>query len=342
MAKTLASDQIMPSGKMKPILVLSKREPVQAAIALTSDSEAVMLLDKKAKPRAVMSMLKADAAKAGIVLNATTIRFGRAEVDPDYDPATVRLFVNKDTPGTMRPKLVELVKRASYQKVDINVDPSLEEAEGEHESQAPQDDHAALTAELAGLIPRIPDAAGNDPARLAALNKVAAAIGAHLQAGDAEGARTALAALRQAVETAPASAARDPAAGAGVRVAKGLLLWNGTRSYVSQQLAKLEDAIVAECSEEPDFDQIKANVGAINAVLDRLDDRLSEKLDQLRGTTDRQQKLAISNEAKQVVADYQRYIAEDELMADIDDNGFIPLNIKPRLVAVLDAVLQTL
>jgi hypothetical protein len=36
MAKVNVSDQIMAPDKMKPILAFSKREPVQAAIALTA------------------------------------------------------------------------------------------------------------------------------------------------------------------------------------------------------------------------------------------------------------------------------------------------------------------
>jgi hypothetical protein len=117
----------MTPDKMKPLLALSKKEPVQAAIGLTADGEGLLLLDKRAKPKKVLSMLRADAGKAKLQLNAASLRFGRAEVDPDYDPAMVRLFVNKETPGVMRVKLVEIVKRVPYQKVEINVDPSLEE-----------------------------------------------------------------------------------------------------------------------------------------------------------------------------------------------------------------------
>ena len=84
MAKEPASEQIMPAAKMKALLVLSKREPVQAAIGLTGDGEGIILLDKKAKPRKVFAMLKADAAKAKLALNTASLRFGRAEVDPEH------------------------------------------------------------------------------------------------------------------------------------------------------------------------------------------------------------------------------------------------------------------
>ena len=39
----------------------------------------------------------------------------------------VRFFLNEEPPGNMRMKLVELVKRIPYQKVELNVDPTFEE-----------------------------------------------------------------------------------------------------------------------------------------------------------------------------------------------------------------------
>jgi hypothetical protein len=198
MAKAAAADSIMAPDKMKPLLALSKREPVQAAIVLSNDGEGIILLDKKAKPKKVASMLKAIAAKAKLQLNSSSLRFGRAEVDTDYDSGMVRFFINKDAPGNMRVKLVEVVKRIPYQKVEINVDPSLEEepeeeddghAEGDAPAAAasaplsqpapanppqaqaqaanipdgtPDPAIAPLRAELAQLIPQITLAAGND------------------------------------------------------------------------------------------------------------------------------------------------------------------------------------
>ena len=208
----------MEPAKMKPLLSLSKREPVQAAIALTADGVGVILLDKKAKPRKVGEMLKADATKNGLKLNLASLRYGRAEVDPDYDPAMVRFFINKDAPGTLRPKLVEVVRLVAYQKVEINVDPSLEEeSEEEGEQQeaadggpgtapeettttttAPTVDQAetALRHALAGLIARIPAAAGDDAARKATMLKVAGMANDQLKTHNAQAANVTLKARR--------------------------------------------------------------------------------------------------------------------------------------------------
>ena len=207
-----ASDRIMPASKMKPLLVLSKAQPVQAAIGLSADGEGLILLDRKAKPRKVLSMLRADAGRAKIALNTGSLRFGRAEVDPEYDAGMVRFFVNKDAPGNMRVKLLELVKRSSFQKVEINVDPALEaEPEEDEASEAgapsstappPDLDRTALARELAALIGRIAEAAGGDAGRRSELSNLAAEANGALKAGDAAAARQAMARLREALDRA--------------------------------------------------------------------------------------------------------------------------------------------
>src|SRR4029077_14891984 len=102
------------------------------------------------KPKQVLAMLKAEAGKAKLQLNNASMRFGRAEVDPDYDPGMVRFFVNKETTGVIRVKLVEVVKRVPYQKVEINVDPTLEE---ELEDETEGHDPGASVSATPGISP---------------------------------------------------------------------------------------------------------------------------------------------------------------------------------------------
>jgi hypothetical protein len=184
--KEPASDAIMAPAKMRPLLAMSKQEPVHAAIALTTDGEGLILLDKKAKPRKVLSMLRADATKAKLQLNTSSLRFGRAEVDTDYDASMVRFFINKETPGVMRVKLIEVVKKISYQKVELNVDPSLE--------LEPEDDEQPQAADVAGTAPvPVPPPPPAPPTRsaaelIAAMQKLApdirAALAAHPELRD--------------------------------------------------------------------------------------------------------------------------------------------------------------
>ncbi len=130
--------------------------------------------------------------------------------------------------------------------------------------------------------------------------------------------------------------------GAVVRLAQALLEWNNTRSYVGQQVKALQDTILEATSAQPEFDTIKANIGNLEALLETLDDSLTAKLNELRSADEGAAKTKLSNEARDIVAKFQKFTADDPLMNAIDDNGFLPLDIKPRVVASLDEVMKTI
>ena len=338
MAKPPASDTIMESGKMKPLLALSKREPVQVAIGLTTDGDAVMLLDKKAKPRKVLAMMRADAAKAKLQLNGASLRFGRAEVDTDYDPSMVRLFVNKEAPGNMRVKLVELVRRIPYQKVEINVDPALEE-ESEDETSAdetttattaappppppsPPGGAANLSAEsdlrhlLATLIARIPAAAGDDASSKATLLKVAGLANDQLKAHDLAAAAATMTRLRHVLDAMPTSPSASPDRWPAARVA-----WQDASDIVDGQISVLQVALRATNDDE--LHDI-AEFG-LNAVTANYKVRLMAAMREVDAGGPRD-KLA------KLVDAFSQHIASDERVEACDDNHLgVPVSIRMTL-----------
>lgn len=331
------------------------------------------MLDKMKQPRAVEKML------IEAVPEAKNTRWGTALVDTDDDPKLVRLTLNRAVSGMAR-KLVKTLKGTGITKVMLvledgsEIESFAEADEDEAAAASPAatatappaapagapppraagPDRAVLEKRLAALVPRIKGTAVESEALEQELVKLAAQAGLMLKTNNLSAASTGIDELARRLDAipesagaaAPDAAAPRPAApggdGAVVRVAKGLLLWNSTRGYVDQQLKMLQSAILEQSQDEADFDEIKANIGAIDVILERLDDRLSEKLDQLRGTKDSAAKAKIAEEARQLVTEYQSYVAKDELMADIDDNGFIPLDVKTKVAAALDAVLKTI
>jgi hypothetical protein len=348
----------MTADKMKPLLSLSKREPVQAAIGLTTDGEGIILLDKKAKPKKVFSMLKASASKAKIQLNTSTLRFGRAEVDTEYDAGMVRFFINKDAPGNMRVKLIEVVKRIPYQKVEINVDPSLElEPEDESEGQeqpapmaqsgdatgaplpappqpaAPGVNVGALRQLLAGLIQRIPQVAGNDAARRAGLAKLAGEANEALKAQDVATAAHAIAALRDAL-------AANGTAGTGTAATDqgpAVTIWNDAKEDVDhqldglyQRLRKTGIPVLGEIAGEIENVLGKFRTGLITALMN---------FDQASG----QAKDAARANALKTVEDYKRAIPADKHVIAADTNPFqVPITVRQTLGAALDRLSQRL
>jgi len=129
-----AADSIMSPAEMKPLLLISKREPIYAAIGMTKDHEGVILLNRRIKPRKLLGMLKLDAHKADLELDHTSLRFGTAEVDTHDDSGLVKFTVNKAPPGPLRMKLLEVIKRVPMARVEIDVDEKFE-AEAVDESE---------------------------------------------------------------------------------------------------------------------------------------------------------------------------------------------------------------
>lgn len=133
-------DDIMSPAELKPLLAMSKREPVNAAIGMTRDHEGVILLDRRIKPRKLLAQLKAEARKVKLELDITSLRFGRAEVDTAANSGLVVFTVNKEPPGALHMKLLELIRRVPYGKVEIGVDQKFEE-----EPEDEDDEHTATT-----------------------------------------------------------------------------------------------------------------------------------------------------------------------------------------------------
>lgn len=197
MAKS-AEPEIMSPAEMKPLLMLSKRQPVNCAIGLTKDKDGVILLDKKAKPRKLIDMIKKEAQSKKIELDMTSLRFGRAEVDTEVNASLVNFIVNKDVAGTLRPKLLESLKKAGFQKCEISVDTKLEEEDDDEKPDAP------------AAAPAAQSAPGDDAAPAAAAPPAADEPAAAADAPDA-GAPAAAAADAPAAAT-PEAAAPDAGA----------------------------------------------------------------------------------------------------------------------------------
>jgi hypothetical protein len=123
-----------------------------------------------------------------------------------------------------------------------------------------------------------------------------------------------------------------------VNLAQGLMLWNQTRASVAAQVARIQAAILADTANDDDYDEIVGNIGALDEVLDVLDDRLTEKLNEIRAAADETQKNVISDQARKVADEFAGVIETDELIGDIDNNGFVASDIKLRLRQAITVV----
>jgi hypothetical protein len=201
---------------------------------------------------------------------------------------------------------------------------------------APDLDEPALRQALAGLIGRIPAAAGDDAARKATLLKVAGMANDLLKAHNLDGARSAIDRLRQVLDTAsapaPGGAKADPARWAAARAA-----WQDASDTVDAQMAALQKVLRDSGDEE--LEEI-AEYG-LNAVTDGHKVPLMTAIMEIGSGTP--ETLAKSGaKALAAVQAFKAHIESDERVAACDENPDVPVTIRATLgpaLAGLEAAL---
>jgi hypothetical protein len=125
--------------------------------------------------------------------------------------------------------------------------------------------------------------------------------------------------------------------------AKSRLVWIATRQKVEGDLAKLKAGIKAACEgqdiEAALEDSFRSNV---EPLLDRLDDSLAHKLDEVNKATDPANRDQLLAEAKKILQRYQSVVAAEPIIAQLDANPFVPLAIGKTLTATLSALSASL
>lgn len=366
-------DDIMSASEMKPILTKSKQEPVSVAFCQTEGKEGVILLSVKKSPQKVKAALIAEAKKINLKLENSSIRFGTAEVDTEVDASLVLFTINRDPPGGIEAKLKNQLKGSGCTKVDFKVDAALdaapdEDAAADEQESAPSEaeeatsaapppppgpppappppqaqktgpDAGALAKQLAALVPQIATVAGTDKQQLTILNGLAAAAATALKGGNLDLATTSIADLKRALAAAVAPANPAQSAAGPVAYGKARLAWLAARNRMVADIEKLRGAIVATYQADGIAgDLASAFQTRVAPVMATLDEELADKLDEAINATDPVARGKLVDEAKSLIDKYSKYIAGEQLIADLDNNPFVPLAIQQVVGGTLAAL----
>ena len=306
-------DDIMAPAQMKPLLALSKREPVNAAMGITADKLGVLFLHKLMKPKKALAELRTQAKKIQLGIESPSLRFGTAEVDPEVDSALVRFRINKEPPGVLGPKLRELLKKSGFSKVEFIVDPSLEVEEGEEG----EPDWNGLMAELMALAKSIPAAAAGDAARQQSLVQLAGTAGAGAKARqDFPAARAAVEALREALQ------------GGGTGTEAAMPVWQAAKDMADDQLRALSDAL--RKTGIPELQEVSADV---ESLLEQVRVKLAAALLNYDSAPAKPEARAAALSALTAAGEW---LASDERVRAVDGNGFgVPVSVGATVGAAL-------
>jgi hypothetical protein len=146
-------------------------------------------------------------------------------------------------------------------------------------------------------------------------------------------------------EAARPMAQRDPAKdGVFVKLQTSRHKWNETRGHVRTELESLEKAILDDCKQmngdpneelEVDLDELSKQTKQIFGIMDKMDERLIDTLDEALAAKD-EQRGQKQKQAAAIVKEYQAILQSDPLIAQIDGSGFMNTSIRQTFAQALE------
>ena len=345
----------MSKAEMKRMLTHSKEEPVNCAIG-QGDDQAVglMVLHRSKSGAACAKQLRDEFPKA------RNVRWGTAFVDMEDNPKQVKLTLNSAVSGMAR-RLAKTLKGTGFSKVVMVLEDgsAVESADDEEEASAPAagappappggpqsaagptaaekaEQASALQKQLAALVPAIPKAAGTDEARKAVLMKLATDANVNLKTGNLAYAANFIDQLRIALE-----AKQEPAS--LQTLSSSRQAWTGTQAKVRAEVEKLRGELQKTYAGEAFAADITAQFKArVDPVVSKFDDRLLDVLQDIMDTKDPAAREALTTQGRGLVKEYLSFAMSEKLIADLDANPFVPLNIKGTVTATLAALAKAI
>ncbi len=120
------------------------------------------------------------------------------------------------------------------------------------------------------------------------------------------------------------------------------LAWDTVRKKTHTDIEALKAAILKESERDQRLSLIRAGLSRLDRILERLDTRLSDKLDEALNAPTPEQRQHLNGEASRIVGEYRGFVETEPLMEMIDDNGFLPLTVRKSLLSTLDVLADKL
>ena len=114
--------------------------------------------------------------------------------------------------------------------------------------------------------------------------------------------------------------------------------WVSARRKVGAELQKLEQAILEAYREPALAEAVGKSVRKLDRVLELFDAQVADALGEAARSTDAAQIRRWHDEARQAIARYQGYLDSDPLVQELDDNPFVPVEVRSTLSATLGAL----
>jgi hypothetical protein len=328
------------TGKLASLLRdVRKGELVLHLLVAVAGKEAVVMLSRSPISPARGPLLRSQLANPG------GLKFIRGECQFEHGVVT---FVVQAPSGGLARRIREAIVRQTGMKLKIRVrGEDGEEQEGDEVApdassapQAPAPATAAVAPEQLAyaqrweaLQPRLAKALREQHPEATRLRAVGAFAAEKAAAGDVAGAGKALDMMEKLLAAAPPTAA-TPAATVAVPPVSNVvfqqarLVWDASRKKALGLLATVQTALLADFKGTPELGEIRVLSERLQGLLARLDERLSDKLDEALNAADPQVRRQRHEEAAGIVREYRAFVQGDPGLRLLDENPFARVQIR--------------
>jgi hypothetical protein len=125
---------------------------------------------------------------------------------------------------------------------------------------------------------------------------------------------------------------------------KAPTVWHGMRKIVDNNLAQVKKAVRGHYAHEhPDLvKEIDSNLEKLDGITDKLDHRIADTLAKAHAAKDEAaRKLELKN-AKGILAEYIKFVKTEPLIAHVDANPWVKVDLKKTLVDTMTHMAQTM
>jgi hypothetical protein len=215
---------------------------------------------------------------------------------------------------------------------------ALEAAGAKTPTTPPTQPPSDLLATLTALTKRIPEVAAGDPPLQGKLVKLVTTAQGQIKANDTQGAMATIQALREAMETASPTANQQSADA----YRQSGREWLAARQTVEDELDKLRATIAAAYDGQSVAAEIEKKFREVTApVLRTLDSSFATKLEAAGKAADAAQRQTMVQDAKNILKGYESFV-QTGLLADLDDNPFVPLSLRASLTGTISQLTAAL
>jgi hypothetical protein len=320
------------TGLVRQMMAVIAQDPSQKAglAELATDVQACLKRGDLAQAAAGLEVLRQAIESAGAgPANNGPAPAASSGASPAQDPADIPITASQGA---------------------ANSAPTSDASATKNGAPASGQDAAGLMAALTSVVKQLMPIVSADPSQRDAVKDIVTQAQTSLKGGDLGTASGHLDNLRamldgagaqaQTAPTAPAAgSSAAPGNGAAATFTKSRLVWLAARKKVDGDINKLHDEFMGVLKDHAKADDIgSAFRKRVGGVMDTLDESLAHKLDEMAKNTDASQHPKLVQDAKQLIQNYQSFLANEPLIARLDNNPFTPLAIEKTMTATLSAL----